>query len=267
MSRTFPLPADADSIKAVEGRNYVASVIKACKVVEALDNGKKEYSLGEVAEIAGLGKTTTHRLLSSLLMAGWVERGSHEGYRLSLRVLKLSHAVQRQFSIRDEAMPYLREIAGRFGDTAFLMVPTDGGGIIVEMVEGDSPIKVNTVSVGTLLPYHAGGGPSVMAAWSAELREQLFSGPREKFTSKTEVSREALETKFERIRLDGYVFAEDDLNTGVAVISAPVFKSAGELVCTLSLGGAAQRFGVDRRPVLIDGVKAACAVLSKQLGN
>ena len=77
-------------------RSYVASVLKSCDVVEALGGGDSEYSLGEVAEATGLGKTTVHRLLASLMMAGWVERGPRDGYRLSVRMLKLAHAAQRQ---------------------------------------------------------------------------------------------------------------------------------------------------------------------------
>lgn len=258
--------AAAGSAEAVDPRNYVASVIKSCNVVEVLGGGDSEYSLREVAEATGLGKTTVHRLLSSLQMAGWVERGPRDGYRLSIRMLKLAHASQRQFSIRNEALPHLRSLAGTFGDTAFLLVPSDEGAVVVEMVEGESPLKVNTVTLGTVIPYHVAGGPTVMAAWDDAIRERVLAGPRKRFTERTDVSREALESKFARIREQGYVFADEDLNNGVAVVSAPVFGPTGTIACTLSLGGAAQGFGPDRLDHIVNAVRDACAALSERLG-
>ena len=248
-------------------RSYVASVLKSCDVVEALGRGDSEYSLGEVAEATGLGKTTVHRLLASLQMAGWVERGPRDGYRLSVRMLKLAHAAQRQFSIRNEGLPFLRTLAGRFGDTAFLLVPSDEGAVVVEMVEGESPLKVNTATVGTVIPFHVAGGPSVMAAWDPRIRDRVLSRPRARYTERTDTTVEALEAKFARIRHDGHVFADEDLNNGVAVVSAPVFGPQGTVVCTLSVGGAASRFDEQRRPDIVAGVREACAAFTDLLGG
>ena len=87
------------------------------------------------------------------------------------------------------------------------------------------------------------------------------------FTEHTDTSVEALEAKFERIRRDGYVFADEDLNNGVAVVSAPVFGPQGTVVCTLSVGGAASRFDEDRRRDIVDGVRDACAAFTDLLGG
>lgn len=247
-------------------RNYVASVLKACKVIEALGGGDAEYSLGEIAAETGLGKTTAHRLLSTLQLAGWVDRGPRDGYHLSIQMLRLAHASQRQFSVRNEALPHLRLLAGRFGDTAFLMVPAEDGAVVVEMVEGDSPLKVNTVTLGSVVPYHVGGGAAVMAAWDESIRARLMASPRVRFTDRTDVAPETLEAKFDRIRRDGYVFANEDLNNGVAVVSAPVFGPTGDVICTMSLGGAAQGFGPDRLGDIVESVRAACASFSERLG-
>ncbi|WP_338749507.1 IclR family transcriptional regulator [Janibacter alittae] len=248
-------------------RNYVASVIKACTVVEALAGGEAEYTLAEVAESSDLGKTTVHRLLASLQRVGWVERGPRNGYRLSLRMARLTHASLKQFSVRHEALPHLRTLAGEFGDTAFLLVPAgDDGALVVEMVEGNNPLKVNTVTIGATLPYHAGGGPAVMAALDDSLRERVLNGPRQAFTEFTDTSRAALEEKFSRIREQGYVFAKDDLNIGVAVVSGPVYGPDGAVTCTLSLGGAADHYDGDQLEKIITGVRAACAALSERLG-
>lgn len=252
--------------EGVDRRNVVASVLKSCSVVEALAGGASEYSVAEVAEATGLGKTTVHRLLATLVLSGWVERGPRDGYRLGISMLRLSHAAQRNFSIRDQALPHLRDLAGRFGDTAFLMVPTDDGAVIVEMVEGNSPLKVNTVSVGTVLPYHVGGGATVMAAFVDELHQRALGAPRRRYTQRTETSVEALEARFERIRRDGYVVATEDLNNGVAVVSAPVFDRGGELICTLSLGGAAAGFAGARLDEVVTAIVDASAALSSRLG-
>ena len=250
-----------------DAKNHVASVMKGCRVVESLAGGAGEYSLAQIADLNDLNKTTAHRLLQTLMMAGWVERGPEGGYRLGLRMLKFGLAAQEQFSLRREALPYLRRLAEEFGDTGFLLVPSEDGAVCVETVEGDSPLKVNKVRVGAVLPFHVAGGPSVMAAFDSAIERQVLSAPRERFTEVTATTEEELRAKFEKIRQDGYYYAEGDVLNGVAAVSAPIFGMSGGLVGTLSLGGAAQRFRSDRFDRIVEAVVGSARDMSRQLGH
>lgn len=250
-----------------DAKNHVASLMKGCRVVETLAGGESEYSLAQVAEANGLNKTTAHRLLQTLLLAGWVERGPEGGYRIGIRMLRFGLAAQQQFSLRREALPYLTRLAEEFGDTGFLLVPSDDGAVCVETVEGNSPLRVNTVRVGSVLPFHVAGGPSVMSAYDPEIEARVLAAPRERFTERTAVSDDELRQKFAQIRQDGYFFAAGDLLDGVAAISAPLFGMSGRLVGTISLGGAVHRFRDERRAAITEAVVSCGRELSRQLGH
>lgn len=64
------------------------SVERAVSVLRALDSGRAELRVSDVAELTGLGSSTTSRLLSTLERLDMVERDPVSNlYRLSLGLL------------------------------------------------------------------------------------------------------------------------------------------------------------------------------------
>ena len=64
-------------------RNESQTVLRACEVLKAFRHLGEELQLGEVMERTGLPKTTTFRLLRTLIHGGLIERASAGVYRNS----------------------------------------------------------------------------------------------------------------------------------------------------------------------------------------
>ncbi|URM96707.1 IclR family transcriptional regulator [Actinomadura madurae] len=251
----------------VDPKNLVISVLKACQLMECFTRERPTLTLTDLTAATGMNKTTVHRLAATLIRAGWLTRGDGATYRLTMRPFRVGAVALAELSLRDEAGPFLRRLADRFGDTAYLMIPGEEGAICVDMLQGNNPVSVNTVGVGTVLPYHAAAGPVVILAYSRELRERWLSTGLDQYTSHTVTDVPALTDRLEKVIRDGYAISEEDYLYGVGAVAAPVFDAQGDIVATLSLGGVNAGFRGSRLLEIIQEVTAGARDLSARLGH
>ena len=91
--------------------------------------------VSEVARTTGLAKSTCSRILASLDELGIVERVDEAGrYVIGPGLRALAAAGAPVGTLRDLARPYLRELAGRLGESASLAVMDGGEGLYVTQV-------------------------------------------------------------------------------------------------------------------------------------
>ncbi|WP_329236753.1 IclR family transcriptional regulator [Actinoallomurus sp. NBC_01490] len=252
---------------AVDPKNLVVSVLKACQLMECFTREKPNLTLTDLTAATGMNKTTVHRLASTLIRAGWLTRGDGATYRLTMRPFRVGAVALAELSLRGEAVPFLRGLADRFGDTAYLMIPGQEGAVCVDMVQGNNPVRVNTVGVGTVLPYHTAAGPVVMLAFSAELRERWLARTLDQYTSNTLVDAQTLTDHLDKVVRDGYAISEEDYLYGVGAVAAPVFDAQDEIAATLSLGGVNDGFRGSRLLEIIEAVTSSARELSARLGH
>ncbi|RQN09090.1 IclR family transcriptional regulator [Aeromicrobium camelliae] len=230
------------------------------------DHQRPELTLAEVAERSGMNKTTAYRLLNTLVMAGWLARSESNAYRPTMRVFQIGSVALASTNLPTEAKPVLRSLADRFGDTAYLMVPSGRNAVCIDAITGDSPVTVNAVAVGSSLPLHAAAGPVTMLAFvPGLLEEELSHDDREPFTPGTITDPEHLRSVVEKVREQGYAVSEGDFLSDVAAVAAPIFGSDGACVGTISLGGTVDRIRGARFDDIVAGVVAAGKDLTARL--
>jgi len=247
-------------------KNVVNSVLKACQLLETFSEERPALTLSELAGSAGLSKTTAHRLLATLVRAGWLARGPEGTYKISMKVFNIGAVAVTGFSLRDEARPFLLALAEEFGDTAYLMVPADTGAVCIDLVEGTSALTVKKISVGSVLPYHTAAGPMTMLANSPPLQDRWLAAPLQRFTPDTITDAQTLRNELTKIASEGYTVSDQDYLEGVGAVAAPVFGAASEVVGTVSLGGPAHHFRGARLVSVISAVREAAGTLSVRLG-
>ncbi|ALE73926.1 Transcriptional regulator, IclR family [Pseudonocardia sp. Ae168_Ps1] len=227
---------------AGESRETVGSVLRACRLLEHFGADRPVITLAELTAASGLNKPTVHRLMTSFVEAGWVHRDAAGAYRIRMPVFAVGAAALAEFDLRTEARPALEELAARFGDTAFLMVPADAGAVCIDRVEGGKPLVVAGIGIGTVLPYHAAAAPVVMAAFDPALRERVLGGELRAFTGSTHVDPAELAAHLDEARASGIAVSRDDYLGGVSAVAAPILGADGALVATVSLGGRSEDF-------------------------
>lgn len=223
-------------------RETVGSVLRACTLLGFFSAARPVVTLAELAVESGLNKPTVHRLMSTFVEAGWVDRDAQGAYSIRMPLFVIASAALADGDLRALARSDLEALAARFGDTAFLMLPADAGAVVVDRVQGGRSLQVTGIGVGTVLPFHAAAGPVVMAAYDDAIRRRLLAAPATAYTDATLVEADALEARLQEVRRDGGALSHGDYLDGVSAVAAPVLGRAGELVATLSLGGPSSDF-------------------------
>jgi ribose transport system substrate-binding protein len=99
-------------------RNESQTVLRACEVLKAFHHLGEELRLAEVMERAGLPKTTTFRLLRTLIHGGLIERASAGVYRnsfgpITARPFRVGFATQGDTEFSREVTRSMETVAAR----------------------------------------------------------------------------------------------------------------------------------------------------------
>jgi len=219
----------------------VQSIERAFSVISTLADGP--LGVTEVAERAGLPKSTAARLLASLGREGVVEQVPGERrYRLGERLISLTTGLRPTRGLIATAHPALVELAQRTGEAAGLSVPDGSTVHYIDQVESPNPVQVRDWT-GTRIPMHAvSSGQVVLANLSPADLDAFLAHPLERFTPRTLVKLDDLNARLHDVRRDGVAWAREEYAVGITSIAAPVADSAGEIVAAVHVHGPSYRF-------------------------
>ena len=77
----------------IDNKNLNQSIIKAFYVLDAFTDDKKEWGVRELANKTGYNKSTTYRLLSTLVSLKVVQQNENEKYSLGSKLFELGNRV------------------------------------------------------------------------------------------------------------------------------------------------------------------------------
>ena len=113
---------------------------------------KVEWNLEEIATGVELPKSTTHRLLETLIAQRFVELGSRHGtYRLGLRAAVVGNAALQNRRPSEDVHAMLCAAAAEIGDGVGLSVLEGTDAVVVDRAASPRPLQWN-LSVGGSLP-------------------------------------------------------------------------------------------------------------------
>ncbi|QBJ96953.1 IclR family transcriptional regulator [Rhodococcus sp. ABRD24] len=236
------------------GRDTVGAVLKACALLEHFGADRPVWTLNALTAASGMNKTTVHRLMATLIHAGWVDRTGEGAYRIAMPVFEIGSAALAKLDIRSAARPFLSDLAAAFGNTAYLMVPAEQGAVCIDLLEGRNTLVVAGINVGSVLPYHAAAGPTVMLANSKVLQDRWIKEELPAITDRTITDVNELVQHLDKIREVGYSVSNSDYLPGVAAVAAPILGRDGSVLASISVGGRADEFEDESLRVKIDKV-------------
>nr|MBO2508036.1 IclR family transcriptional regulator [Bacillota bacterium] len=237
---------------------------KARRILDCFSPEQPELTFGQLRRATGLPPSTCLRLLNSLLEFGFLEREG-DRWRPGIRLLTWAAAAAEGMDIGRRAGPVLRRLRDATGETAAVWVQRGGVRVSLAIEETHHPVR-RLLSVGQVLPLHAGSGGKVLLAYDEALAQRVLSGPLQRYTERTLVDREAWEAELALIRRRGYAVSFEERDREAASISAPVFDAGGRIAGAVGIAGPSQRFQPDRMEAWVRSVLEAAAELSRQLG-
>ena len=226
-----------------EARTPIQVIDRMMQLIDALTASAEPASLKALAAATGLHPSTAHRILNVMVQNGFADRQEPGSYRLGMRFLELGNIVRSRISVRDIALPYMRELAATTGETVNLSVRQGDEIIYVERTaENRSMMRVVQV-IGARAPLHiTAAGKLYLSREEPEIvRAYADRTGLKAYTPHSLKSLAALTRELGEVRKQGYALDQEEAEIGVRCIAAGVWDDAGQLIAGLSVSAPAER--------------------------
>ncbi len=247
----------------------IHSLDKGLEVLELVATSDGDISLSELTQQLRWDKSTTFRLLTTLIRRGYIEQDrDSKYYRLGFRILHLEDQLFRSLDLPRLSRDVLTQLARTTGEAAHLAALHQDQAIIVAQCEGPGRVAVNA-HVGTIEPIHctALGKAMLMQVPHEVLQSVIASIEFKAYTPNTITSPEWLFKHVEKARSVGYALDEEEFHPEVRCIAAPLVVPGSRQHYAVGISGPSARLAAGRMPALIDQVLKAARELSSRFGT
>ena len=223
----------------------------------------------EIARGLAMTPSTVHRLLSHLEDDGLIRRVADGRYELGLEFLRVAWLASGGRSLREIALPHLRDLVSRAGETALLAQyePARGEACVVAAVESDEPFRFVS-GLYEWRPLHAGAlGRAILAFLPDADRDAIVGGRLERMTPATVTRRDALARVLGETRERGYALSIEERRAGGVGVAAPVFAPGSRVIASVGLALPTQRFEPRDEPRLAGMVTECAAAVTAGIGG
>lgn len=245
------------------------SIDRAFKVMEELSKSKDGLGVSELSRLIDLPKSTTYRILSSLVSNGFARQDiTTEKYRLGNKILQLAGTLLKNMDLRTIARPYIEKLSRETDQIVHLGAMEDGIAFYLDKVES-SKLTISMYSnIGREIPlYCTGVGKILLSGMDFnEVKKLVPESSMIRYTSNTITTHERLKKELELIKERGYGFDEIEHEEDIRCVAAPINRSTGEVVASISLTGLIKYVSVEKLPELIKLTTQTAEAISKELG-
>jgi IclR family acetate operon transcriptional repressor len=221
----------------------LGSVRNAARVLRAFSGADTELGVTDLARRLGLGKSTVHRIVTTLTAERLLERGRTRGtYRIGLALCALGTPVSEHVDLHQAALPVLAALRHATGETVVVSVLDGLEVVYVERLEGHSRLPIFR-PVGYRLPASRTSSGKVLLAALApdELDRRLADWHPTEVTSRTILTRDRLLAELARVVGRGFAVNDEEGHPGVVSVAAPIRGWDGEVIAAMSVVGEAGR--------------------------
>ncbi len=213
------------------------TVDRALRLLTYLGDHPGKHQLRELAGALQLNKAVVYRLLRTMEQHGYVAQdAATAAYQIGPCALALGRRYDSA-SVVAAAREPMHALTRESGFSTFLTLPLVTDCVCVDRVEAQTTVRVS-YTIGRRLPYHAGApGKALLAAFDAPRRATALAVALEKFTAKTIVRRDALDSELTAIRRRGFATSTGEVEDNISGIATVISDTAGNPLAALSISG------------------------------
>ena len=249
-------------------RKGMQTVDRALTVLELVGAGADGLTLNEISRSSGLSKPTVWRFVRALCERGYIKKDSMTGrYKLGLKILNLTSQFLQSVQFREVAVPHLRRLQERTGETVNLAVLDEYDVIYIERRESPATVRAPFL-MGKRAPAFCTALGRAMLAYLApeDALRILNASPRKPRTPKTVTDVNEIVCGLQEVRRQGVSYDDEEHQVGTRCIGAPVFDITGKVVAAISVTGPLEHLSTERIEEITHTVKDAASSISAELG-
>jgi DNA-binding IclR family transcriptional regulator len=204
-----------------------------------------------VAREAGLPRSTTHRILESLLVVGLVDRDGRSGrWYLGPEVYLMGTAAASRYGVPERVRTAVHRLAVETGESAFYSVRRGDETVVLVREDGSFPIRSFVLFEGARFPLGVVSAGLVILSYLGETEiDEYLERARLDVRFGAGHSVKAVRERIAATREHGWAVNPGLIVEGSWGMAAAVFRD-GVPVSALTLTGVQSRFGPERRAEL-----------------
>nr|WP_326184319.1 IclR family transcriptional regulator [uncultured Oscillibacter sp.] len=250
-------------------KEQVSSILRAMEILECFMDTTTEWTLKNLVDRLHMPTTTVYRQLSTLTEREYlIQDPIRKSYRVGPRLLVLASTILSHSDLRAIARPELEKLSENVKETINLSLLLDREIFYLDKVETLRSIVCNT-RIGNRVPAHATSCGKIMMAYKDETFlnaycQALPGMPR--LTEKTISSPDQLRDELIRARISGYAVDNEEIESGLICVGAPIFGMDHTASAAVSIAGPSFRMRAEL-DTMIREVKLTASNISRLLGG
>lgn len=251
----------------------VLTVIKALDIIELLskDTSNRGIGISELSRETGLGKSTIHRILDTLLYYRYIDKNEETNrYRLGWELYRMGQMVPRQNQLYNLDSTLLIELSKQTKETINVAILKNSDVVIISKIEGSKENLRVSLQPGDHEPLHATGLGKVLISefGEEEIRKAVREekGKLKKFTHNTIMTVDELIVEIEKVRRQGYAVDSEEYSIGLYCMAMPLRDYTGNIIAALSVSSPYARITEARIQEILNFLEASAQKISATLG-
>jgi IclR family transcriptional regulator, acetate operon repressor len=238
------------------------AIDRAASLLRQVVDSDDSVTFSELAASTGLAKSTTSRILSALERNGLLRREASGAFSPGDAFVRYALRGNAETDLVAVAMPFLERLGELSHETINLGVVRNG--MVEQIAQVDSQFVLGGTNwLGRSVPMHCTAlGKVFLASGVAELP----AGRLERLTPQTITVRTLLEEELASVRAKDFALTNEELESGLAAVAAPVRRREGVVVAAISVSGPSSRFNAARFEEVARQCVAEAHALSVVLG-
>ncbi len=237
-------------------------------VLDLFTMERQTLTITEIARELGVHKSTVSRIAQNLSLSGYLVPATNgSGYRLSGKLARLGAVAAADTDLSTASAEHVRALVDDVGETCHVGVLEGHEAVTVVLVDGSFSVRLHSW-VGKRSEAHSTAmGKVLLAGLSEPTLDMLFPGSTlEARTGHTIRTVAALKEQLAQVRRHGFALDDEELESGLRCVAAPILDHRHEVVAALTIAGASSRLTMARIDSYVAKVKATAAAISETLG-
>jgi IclR family acetate operon transcriptional repressor len=260
---SHPEPDSAQPASRSAG-DPVQSVARALELLEVLQR-QESATISELADLHGVHRATTLRLLQTLERFGYVTRGENRSeFRLGLKLYELGAVFSERSELLRAARPMMRHLAQKTGETIDLALFHNDETLLIESIAarpagrvGSNVGRRSSATCTTTGKLHFATQP-----WD-EVERMLARRGLPRLGPKSITDPQRFHAELERVRASGYAVNDEETDPNVRFVGVPIKLPGDRSTPSLILGAPTHRLALSSIP----GVAGMLAEAAEQIAG
>jgi len=254
--------------KDAQKGNGTQTLLRGLALLECVAQGISDVK--GIAAHLGTPRSTTHRMLNSLVAEGYLHHVPYGGYSLGFRLIYLGTKAQEQRPLGALARPFLEELAAMTGDTVHLGTQEGNRVFYLDKISGTKGLEMRS-RIGNRMPLASTGvGKALMLGLAPEAWQALYN---EAVAEKVSAGEPVLLSPWPQFhddmlayRAQGWVMDLEENEIGIRCVGAPIRDVSGTVVAAVSVASAVPYTSRERMLALGPMVRDVAQKISETLG-